>query len=362
MRRTPATSPVRMPPLRGTLPTLALALVVAGCAEGGGSPASNAEWKNIAGDHRGQRYSALDQINADNFESLEVAWAWDGSEYPAVNARATPIYVDGLLISVAGEKRHTYAIDAGTGEKVWEYVEPETFRWAYSMRKNHGKGVAYGEHRRATTSSSSWSARPSSSMRSTRRHGGAHRGLRWPRSTSRASRRPVSSTCSRASATSTTRTEGMPLETGYITSIFARRSSSTASSSSGNSAEQGYNQSRRETCPATSLATTQRTGEIPVEVQRPAGTGRVRSRDVGERRVGVDGGHLLVGAALRRSEDLGPRLHPDQRCDAGLLRRLPPGRQPVFGRSLIALDVETGERRVALPARPARHLELRHAD
>ncbi|WP_419164515.1 hypothetical protein [Candidatus Palauibacter sp.] len=124
---------------------LAVGLAAAGCAEAGGGAADAADWKNIAGNDMGQRYSSLDQIHAENFENLEVAWSWDGSDYPAVNARATPIYVDGMLISVAGEKRHTYAIDAGTGEKIWEYLEPETFRWEYSMRKNHGKGVAYGE-------------------------------------------------------------------------------------------------------------------------------------------------------------------------------------------------------------------------
>ena len=120
-----------------------LALVAAGCAYDDG--AQDAEWHNIAGNDMGQRYSPLDQIDANNFGRLGVAWQWDGSELPAVNARATPIYVDGLLISVAGEKRHVIALDAGTGEMVWRYVEPETFRWEYSMRKNHGKGVAYGE-------------------------------------------------------------------------------------------------------------------------------------------------------------------------------------------------------------------------
>ncbi|MHC4822001.1 MAG: PQQ-binding-like beta-propeller repeat protein, partial [Planctomycetota bacterium] len=91
------------------------------------------------------RYSPLDQISAENFGDLQIKWTWDGSAFPDVNARATPIYVDGMLISVAGERRHVVAIDANDGQTFWTFVEPPTFRWEYSMRKNHGKGVAYGE-------------------------------------------------------------------------------------------------------------------------------------------------------------------------------------------------------------------------
>ena len=117
-------------------------LLTAACADSGGV-VTEGDWAFITGNTYGQRYSTLDQINAENFESLEVAWVWDGSAYPSVNARATPIYVNGKLISVAGERRHVVATDAGTGEELWSWVEPETFRWEYSMRKNHGKGVAY---------------------------------------------------------------------------------------------------------------------------------------------------------------------------------------------------------------------------
>ena len=118
------------------------ALATNACVEGGGV-VTEGDWAFITGNTYGQRYSSLDQISAENFEQLEVAWVWDGSAFPNVNARATPIYVNGKLISVAGEKRHVVATDAGTGETLWSWVEPETFRWEYSMRKNHGKGVAY---------------------------------------------------------------------------------------------------------------------------------------------------------------------------------------------------------------------------
>src|SRR4029450_13996115 len=38
------------------------------------SGAKNGEWRSYAGDVGSTRYSALDQINASNFNKLEVAW------------------------------------------------------------------------------------------------------------------------------------------------------------------------------------------------------------------------------------------------------------------------------------------------
>ncbi len=123
-------------PTSGVSIALALAtLVTAACSPG---VVTEGDWAYIYGNTMGQRYSPLDQINAENFEQLEEAWVWDGSDFPNVNARATPIYVNGKLISVAGEKRHVVATDPGTGETLGSLVVPEPFRWASSMRKNHG--------------------------------------------------------------------------------------------------------------------------------------------------------------------------------------------------------------------------------
>ena len=37
---------------------------------------SNGQWQSYAGDVEGTKYSPLDQINAENFGDLEVAWEW----------------------------------------------------------------------------------------------------------------------------------------------------------------------------------------------------------------------------------------------------------------------------------------------
>ncbi len=106
------------------------------------------EWRYIGGDVAHTRYSPLDQIDATNFSKLEVAWTWRGDNFgPAVDVlfRSTPLYVDGLLYTVAGERRAVVAIDPGTGETIWTYREPHTTRFARGMRNNYGKGVAFAE-------------------------------------------------------------------------------------------------------------------------------------------------------------------------------------------------------------------------
>ena len=106
------------------------------------------EWRYIGGDASHTRYSALDQITAANFERLEIAWTWRSDNFgPRVDHifRSTPIYVDGLLYTVAGQRRTVAAIDPETGETLWTYREPHTTRFDRGMRNNYGKGVAYGE-------------------------------------------------------------------------------------------------------------------------------------------------------------------------------------------------------------------------
>ena len=106
------------------------------------------EWRHWGSDAASTRYAPLDQIDASNFADLEVAWMWRSDNYspsPEPLLRATPIYVDGTLYSVAGSRRTAVAIDPATGETLWTFREPYTKRWEDSMRKNYGKGVAYAE-------------------------------------------------------------------------------------------------------------------------------------------------------------------------------------------------------------------------
>ena len=104
------------------------------------------EWHYWGGDAWSTRYSPLDQIDASNFADLEVAWVWTADNFsPDAGAllRATPIYAEGKLFSVAGTRRSVVAIDPVTGETLWMFREPHTERWERSMRKDYGKSVAY---------------------------------------------------------------------------------------------------------------------------------------------------------------------------------------------------------------------------
>lgn len=105
------------------------------------------EWRYQSADAWGTRYSPNDQIDASNFEDLEVAWVWRGDNFgdhidPV--SRSTPSYIDGKLYTVAGYRRTVVSIDPETGETLWTYREPDTERYHRSMRANYGKGVAHG--------------------------------------------------------------------------------------------------------------------------------------------------------------------------------------------------------------------------
>ena len=126
--------------------------------------ATNGEWRSYGGDVGSTKYSPLDQITADNFEQLEIAWrwrsvdarlskseaggSWTGSasavfealaaEHPdlwssEIYSRrpgtslmvATPLMVDGVLY-ISTPLYQAAAIDARTGETLWAY-DPKAY-------------------------------------------------------------------------------------------------------------------------------------------------------------------------------------------------------------------------------------------
>ena len=126
----------------------ALLVVPAAVAAQVGSGTEDGEWRYLGGDAAHTRYSPLDQIDAGNFEDLEVAWIWRADNFgPTVDYafKSTPSFVDGMLYTVVSERRQVVAIDPATGETVWVFREPNTLRFERSMRQNYGKGVAYAE-------------------------------------------------------------------------------------------------------------------------------------------------------------------------------------------------------------------------
>ena len=99
----------------------------------------------IGGDAGHTRSTPLDQIDASNFADLEIEWVWRSASFGPGPPRSTPVYADGKLFTVAGARRHVVRIDPATGETLWTFRLPNTFRWEYSMRAPWGKGIAYAE-------------------------------------------------------------------------------------------------------------------------------------------------------------------------------------------------------------------------
>jgi len=104
------------------------------------------EWPSNAADMRGTRYSPLDQINAQNFNRLEVAWRFKTDAfgpYPEWKLEGTPIMVKGVLYTTAGTRRSVIALDAKTGELIWSHSLREGKRAAVAPRQLSGRGVSY---------------------------------------------------------------------------------------------------------------------------------------------------------------------------------------------------------------------------
>jgi quinoprotein glucose dehydrogenase len=86
------------------------------------SGTKNGEWRTYGGDLASTRYSPLDQINAENFNKLAVAWRFKTDSLgprPEFKFESTPLMVHGVLYSTGGTRRAVVALDASTGELLW---------------------------------------------------------------------------------------------------------------------------------------------------------------------------------------------------------------------------------------------------
>src|SRR5260221_10232229 len=106
----------------------------------------NGEWPTNAGDIAGTRYSPLAQIDATNFNRLEIAWRFKTDAfgpYPEWKLEGTPIMIKGVLYTTAGTRRSVIALDAKTGELIWSHSLREGKRAAIAPRQLSGRGVSY---------------------------------------------------------------------------------------------------------------------------------------------------------------------------------------------------------------------------
>jgi quinoprotein glucose dehydrogenase len=104
------------------------------------------EWPTYGGDLASTRYSPLDQINADNFNRLEIAWRFKADNLGPrreFNFQVTPLMVKGVLYFTAGTRRAAVAMNARTGELLWTHSVDEGERGEAAPRQLSGRGLAY---------------------------------------------------------------------------------------------------------------------------------------------------------------------------------------------------------------------------
>ncbi len=104
------------------------------------------EWRVYGGDPGHTHFSTLDQINASNAGTLEVAWRWSAQNFgpnPRTQSQTTPLYIDGILYATAGIRRSVVAIDPSNGETLWMWRLDEGDRIEDAPRLNPGRGTAY---------------------------------------------------------------------------------------------------------------------------------------------------------------------------------------------------------------------------
>jgi len=124
---------------------LAVALLAVGFLHADQRGVTNGDWRYYGGDAGSTKYSPLDQITAQNVSSLQIAWRWKTEGYgtrPDYNWEVTPLMVNNRLYFTAGSARVPVAVNAATGETIWELRYDDGPRGA-SAPRTMNRGLAY---------------------------------------------------------------------------------------------------------------------------------------------------------------------------------------------------------------------------
>jgi quinoprotein glucose dehydrogenase len=122
----------------------AQAALTGGAAAEPAKPTADTDWIGYGNDLASTRYAGLDQIDASNFNNLEVAWRFKTDNFGARKDsyfNATPTVVKGRLYGTVGSERYLVCMDAATGQIIWTYRHDEKGR--LGARGGSGWGVGY---------------------------------------------------------------------------------------------------------------------------------------------------------------------------------------------------------------------------
>jgi alcohol dehydrogenase (cytochrome c) len=107
-------------------------------------------WLTYYGAYDGQRYSPLDKINTDTVRRLSPAWVFQAGSVGLHSGKSTysfeasPIVVDGVMF-LSGWDGWVWALDAATGELLWQYRHAIPFDVSLCCGNvNRGVAVAQG--------------------------------------------------------------------------------------------------------------------------------------------------------------------------------------------------------------------------
>jgi alcohol dehydrogenase (cytochrome c) len=99
---------------------------------------SQVDWPTYNGHVGGNRYTAVDQINRANVARLAPKWIFTLPETSRLEV--TPVVVEGVMYVTSANE--CYALDAGSGRRIWHYRRPRTKGLAGDAAAGINRGVA----------------------------------------------------------------------------------------------------------------------------------------------------------------------------------------------------------------------------
>ena len=106
---------------------------------------TDGEWRAFAGDAGSTKYSSLDQIDADNVANLRLVWS---RGMTAGRQQGTPLVYDGVMY-MPNPADVIQAIDAVSGDLLWEYrreVPDDIGDYVFNSLWENNRNLAIYEH------------------------------------------------------------------------------------------------------------------------------------------------------------------------------------------------------------------------
>ena len=114
------------------------------------SPKDFKDWDTYLSDHSSSQYSGLDQINAKNVASLNVAWTYSSNDKHEGNRsqiQCNPLIIDGILYGTSATLK-LFALKADSGEELWVFDPYGGKFQGYGMGVNRGLMYYNGQDKR----------------------------------------------------------------------------------------------------------------------------------------------------------------------------------------------------------------------